>query len=265
MRKKVGLALGAGGAKGLAHIGVLQILQEAKIPLDMIAGASIGAIIGASYAAGSDPILMGKLACHLTQSLFIDVALPRFGLLKGDKLIQLIRLLTHNKSFEQLQIPLAVVATDIERAERVVFTEGDLTSAVRASSSIPGIFRPFRYNDRLLVDGAVIERLPVTVLKEMGADFIIGVDVKTWPSEPVKVTNIYEVIMQSIEVLENEVCRKFLEMADFLICPHLDHVGTLEFQKAEECIEVGRQAALVKIEQLKKALAASDSLENQVS
>lgn len=265
IRKKIGLALGAGGAKGLAHIGVLQVLSESDIPIDMIAGASMGAAIGAFYAAGSDPVMLGKLACHLNQSFFIDVAMPRFGLLKGEKMTQILRLLTHNKTFDQLQIPLAVVATDIERGQRVVLQEGDVALAVRASSSIPGIFKPIRINDCLLVDGAVTERLPVTVLKEMGADFIIGVDVKNWPAERMEVNNIYEVIMQSIEILEKEVCRKFLEMADFLICPNLSNIGTLDFQKAEECVQIGREAALASLPQLQGALLALGVVEGQVS
>lgn len=265
MAKKVGLALGAGGAKGLAHIGVLQVLREAEIPIDMLAGASIGAIIGACFAAGSDPVLMGKLACQLNQTFYIDVCVPRFGLLKGEKLTEIIRVLTHNKTFDQLDIPLAIVATDIERGERVVFREGDVASAVRASSSIPGIFRPVCYKNRLLVDGAVTERLPVTALIEMGADFIIGVDVKAWASESVPVTNIYEVIMQSIEILENEVCRKYLDLADYLICPNLSSIGTLEFQKAEECIEIGRRAALAKADEIKNRLTAAGITEQSIS
>jgi len=238
----------------LAHIGVLQVLFENNIPIDLIAGSSMGAVIGASIAAGVDPFLLGKLASRLHQSLIIDVALPRFGLLKGEKAAQIIRLLVHNKTFDQLKIPLAVVATDIERGQKVIIKEGDVATAVRASASIPGIFKPVRYNDRLLVDGAVIERLPVTVLKDMGADFIIGVDVKTWPSDMVKVTNIYEVIMQSIEVLENEVCRKDLEMADFLICPNTSSIGIMEFHRGKECIAIGREAALEKIEELKRLI-----------
>jgi len=265
MPGKIGLALGAGGAKGLAHIGVLQVLREAEIPIHLLAGASIGAVIGASFAAGADPSLMAKLAVNLNQSFFIDVSLPKLGLLKGDKVTEIIRLLAHNKTFAQLDIPLAVVATDIERGQRVVIKEGDVATAVRASASIPGIFKPVRYNDCLLVDGAVMERLPVTVLKEMGADYIIGVDVKSWAAERLEVNNIYEVIMQSIEVLENEVCRKYLELADFLICPNVSKIGTLEFSKAEECIAIGRQAALAKVEDLKKTLLSLGYLDSKVS
>lgn len=260
MRKKVGLALGAGGAKGLAHIGILQVLLEAGIPIDILAGSSIGAVIASSYAAGGDPYMMGKLACKLNKSFYVDVTVPRLGLLKGDRALDLIRLFTHNSTFEQMKIPLAVVATDIEKGEKVVFKEGDVAQAVRASISIPGIFNPVSYQNRLLVDGAVIERVPITVLKEMGADYTIGVDVKSWPSKPQEVNNIYEVIMQSIEVLENEARKNYLESADFLICPDLSAVGTLDFHKAFDCIEIGREAALAKLDDLKSSLAASNIL-----
>ncbi len=255
--KKIGLALGAGGAKGLAHIGVLQVFIEHKIPIHLLSGTSIGAIIAAAFAAGADPYLMDKLARNINNSFIVDVTVPRLGLLKGDKAMEIIRLLTHQKTFEQLDIPLAVVATDIERGEKVVFKEGNVAMAVRASISIPGIFKPVRIDGRLLVDGAVTERLPVSELKEMGADFTIGVDLKKWPSKRVEVRNIYEVIMQSIDVLENEASRQYLNMADFLICPDLASVGTMDFQKADECIEIGREATLAKIEELKERLLAS--------
>ncbi|MFY9174763.1 MAG: patatin-like phospholipase family protein [Peptococcia bacterium] len=254
MRKKVGLALGAGGAKGLAHIGILQVLLEADIPIDLVAGSSIGALVAASYAAGADPYMLGKLAENLNNTFYVDVTVPRLGLLKGDRALELIHLLSHGKSFDQLRIPLAVVATDIERAEKVVFTDGDVAQAVRASISIPGIFTPVQIEDRLLVDGAVIDPLPLAELKKMGADFTIGVDVKVWPSTRQKVNSIYEVILQSIEILESEVGRKYLDQADFLICPDMSNVGTLDFHKAAECIAIGREIALENIGSLKSKL-----------
>lgn len=254
MYPKIGLALGAGGAKGLAHIGVLQVLTKENIPINMIAGSSMGAIIGAAYAAGADLQLMEKLALNLNQSLFLDVNLPRLGLLKGDNAMALIRLLTHNKKFSELNIPLAVVATDIERGEKVIFREGDVASAVRASMSVPGVFNPVLIKDRLLVDGAVSERLPVGILQEMGADIIIGVDVKIWSSQKVEINNIYAVIMQSIEILEREACKASLDLCDVLISPDVSHVSTADFSKAGECIERGRLAAKSKIEMIKRVI-----------
>lgn len=258
MAKKIGLALGAGGAKGLAHIGVLQVLQREGIAIDMIAGSSMGALIGAAYAAGTDLDFMEKLATNITQSLIVDVNLPRLGLLKGDKALGLIRLLTHQKSFSQLDIPLAVVATDLQRGEPVIFREGDLAQAVRASISIPGIFNPVRYQGRILVDGAVAERLPVWILKEMGASYIIGVDVKVWEEEEpekVRIRNIYDIIMQAIEILEKKACQPSLQLVDCLITPNTYGIATTDFHKGAESIKEGRRAAESKIAEIKAGLA----------
>lgn len=252
--KKVGLSLGAGGAKGLAHIGVLQVLMREGIQIDFLTGSSIGALIGAAFAAGNDIDYLAKLACNLNQSLFIDMTVPRLGLVKGQKVMELVKLLTHNKSFDQLNIPFAVIATDVERGEQVVFREGNVARAVRASISIPGIFWPVRHEGRLLVDGAVSDRLPVGILQEMGAEYLIGVDLKSWPQEKTAVRNIYEVIMQSIEILEKKATQQSLKMVDVLITPDTSRIGILDFQKGEECIRLGREAAELKISEIKKAL-----------
>lgn len=254
MGKKIGLSLGAGGAKGLAHIGVLQVLLREGIHIDYLAGTSIGALIGASFAAGTDVEMMAKLASKFNHSLVVDVTLPKLGLLKGQKATELIKLLTHDKCFEELNIPFAVVATDVERGERIVFREGSVAQAVRASISIPGIFRPVKYEGRLLVDGAVVERMPVNILKEMGADYIIGVDLKSWPQKKVEVRNIYEVIMQSIDILENLAFQNYINMVDVLIAPNLSSIGTSDYNKGEECISLGRGAAEIKIQQIKNDL-----------
>lgn len=256
MGKKIGLSLGAGGAKGLAHIGVLQVLLREGIHIDYLAGTSIGALIGASFAAGNDIEMMAKLATRFNQSLIVDVTLPRLGLLKGQKAMELIKLLTHNKNFDQLNIPFAAVATDVERGEVVIFREGNVAQAVRASISIPGVFRPVRYMGRLMVDGAVSERMPVNILKEMGADYIIGVDLKSWPQKKTEVRNIYEVIMQSIDILENLAFKNYINLVDTLIAPNLSSIGTSDYAKGEECITLGRAAAEMQIQQIKNDLNA---------
>ncbi len=257
MRKKVGLALGAGGAKGLSHIGILQVIKRENIPIDFIAGSSMGAIVGAAYAAGGDPDFMAKLACKLNQSHFVDVTIPKMGLLKGEKVLEIARLLTHNKDFDQLNIPLSVIATDIERMERVVFKEGNIASAIRASISIPGIFNPVRIDGKLLVDGAVKDRVPISVVKEMGADIVIGVDVnyyQQYEGDVVQVNNIYEVISQSINILESEISKFKLKEADILITPDMRKVAVLDFNKVEFCIEEGKRAAEEKLSGLLKAV-----------
>ncbi|PKM90009.1 MAG: esterase [Firmicutes bacterium HGW-Firmicutes-12] len=259
MHKKLGLVLGSGGTKGLAHIGVLQVLVRENIPIDMIAGSSMGALIAAAYAAGTDVEFMEKFASSITQSLIMDMNLPRMGLLKGDRALELIRLLTHKKDFSELNIPLAVVATDINKGEPVIFREGNLAQAVRASISIPGIFNPVRIKGRLLVDGAVTERLPVYALKEMGADYIIGVDVKVCTEGSIttkaKIRSIYDVIMQSIEILENKACQTSLAMADCLITPNTTAYSGTDFRMALECVAEGRIAAEQKLDTIKQEWA----------
>lgn len=257
MVKKVGIALGAGGAKGFAHIGVLQVLQREGIAIEMISGTSMGAVVGAAYAAGSDLEFMGKLAANINHSMIMDMNLPRVGLLKGQRALDIIRLLTHNKSFDQLDIPFAAVATDIQKGEPVVFRDGDVAQAVRASISIPGIFNPVRIDNRILVDGAVTERLPVGILKEMGADIIIGVDVKLKSQDKkdkVKIGNIYDIIIQSIEILETRACRPSIELADCIITPDTSAITTTDFGKGRECVEIGRLAAEEKIGEIKELL-----------
>lgn len=253
MSKKLGLVLGAGGAKGLAHIGVLQVLERENIKIDLIAGASMGALVAAAYAAGTDVDMMEKFAGEINQNLIMDMNIPRVGLLKGDRAMSLISLLTHRKRFDQMNIPLAVIATDINKGEPVVFREGNVAEAVRASISIPGVFNPVRINGQLLVDGAVTARLPVFAVKEMGADYIIGVDVKTFSrgEETVKVRNIYDVIMQAIEIMEGKVASHSMEMTDCLITPDTTPFAIMDFTCAPKCIAAGREAALRKIGQIK--------------
>ncbi|MBT4334620.1 hypothetical protein HOD61_02280 [archaeon] len=180
--KKVGLALGGGTALGLAHIGVIEILEKNKIPIDYISGTSSGAIIGALYASGMNISDIKKIAETTKWENLVDFKIPIKGILSGDRLEKFIRVLLKNKTFEELDIPLAVIATDIYNGEKVTFRKGDVASAIRASISIPSIFVPFRYQNRVLVDGGVVDPVPVEILKKMGADITIAVDL----SKPIK-------------------------------------------------------------------------------
>ena len=192
---KVGFVLGAGAAKGFAHLGVLKVLEAENIPFDLIVGCSMGSVFGALYGAGVDLHLLEKMLEHLPQKQLFDLAVPKMGLIRGHRLEALLRLLTKDKDFSQLDIPLFVVAVDIEKGEKVVINEGSVAEAVRASIAIPGIFAPKRWRDRLLVDGAVLERVPVGVARKCGADIVIAVDVKFGGEgrRELKITNIFEV------------------------------------------------------------------------
>jgi NTE family protein len=162
----VGLVLGAGSARGLAHIGVLQVLKEEHIDFDFIVGCSMGAMVGAIYASGADLYMLEKMLDCMNTNMMIDVRMPRFGFVAGKRIDGFLTLLTKNKSFDQLEPPLIAVATDLISGQRVIFDQGPVTEAVRASISIPGVFTPVLKDDMVLVDGAVIDRLPVEVARK---------------------------------------------------------------------------------------------------
>jgi NTE family protein len=174
----VGLALGSGSARGWAHIGVIRALAEAGLPVDYLAGTSIGAAVGAVFASG-DLDALEDVALELDWrqvASFYDAVLPKSGLIDGTKLSAFIRNYVKETRIEQLPIPYCAVATDLETGEEVAIRDGDIVEAVRASFSIPGILTPVRWNDRILVDGGLVNPVPVNVLRDMGADFVIAVD-----------------------------------------------------------------------------------------
>lgn len=175
---KVGLALGCGSARGLAHIGVLRALEEAGIEIDCIAGTSIGALVGAVYAAGKLNELEATFQAFDWKKTvsFFDVVLPKSGLLDGAKVSDLVRGYVQSKCIEELPKPFAAVATDIANGEEITITNGDVIDAVRASISVPGIFTPMRYDGRILVDGGLVNPVPVSVARVMGANIVIAVD-----------------------------------------------------------------------------------------
>lgn len=178
-RPKIGLALGSGGSKGFSHIGVLKVLEEAGIRIDCMAGSSMGGLAVALYGAGHSINSMYKMATTFKRKYYLDFIVPKMGFISGDKLKKLLKVITYEKNIEDLSPEVAIVATDLLAGERVVFTEGSAAQAVRASVSIPGVLVPEKVDGKLLVDGGVIDRVPVDTVKAMGADIIIAVDVAT--------------------------------------------------------------------------------------
>lgn len=252
-RPIIGLALGAGGARGFAHIGVLKVLEEEKIPIDLIAGSSMGSFVGACYANQCRLSLMEDLAIHLKRKVWLDLHVPGKGFVFGSKVYELIQLLTHRKRIEEFVIPLAVVATDLSTGEKVVFREGPAAQAIRASISIPGLFDPVLIGDRLLVDGGVVDRVPVSVAKDMGADLVIAVDVFA-KGEQVEIRNIMDVITQTLDIMERELLRRTPFRADVSIRPKVHSISSTAFTKVEECIRYGEEAAREQIPLLKKLI-----------
>jgi NTE family protein len=252
-KKTLGLALGGGSARGFAHIGVLKALEAAGIKADFVVGTSMGAVIGAFYCSGIGLRMMERLAGHIQRNQWLDWTFPRMGLASGDKLEQLLVMMTRNKTFAQLELPLAVVAADLVHGEKVVINEGNVARAVRASAAIPGIFCPVEYQGRTLVDGAVVERVPVQTARELGADLILAVDVGIYTNGS-KPMHILDVISQSLDLMQRDLCRLSTDAADIVIFPQLHDVSPGHFHKAQQAILAGEDAANAMLPQILELL-----------
>ncbi|MGM0844484.1 MAG: patatin-like phospholipase family protein [Bacillota bacterium] len=252
-KPKIGLALGSGGARGFAHLGVLKAFKDEDIPVDMIAGSSMGALAACFYGVGHNMEDLYKLSTAFRRKYYLDFTVPKMGFIAGKRIKQFVRLFTHNKNIEDLTIPISVVATDLTKGERVVFTEGPIAEAVRASISIPGIFVPEKINGRLLVDGGVIDRVPVSVVEEMGADIVIGVDVAQ-VKQNAEIVTVYDVIMQSIDILQKEIIRNRELHADFMIRPNVEQYSSRAFTNTEEIIAAGEEEAKKIIPSIRQAI-----------
>ena len=265
-RPVVGLALGAGAAKGLAHLGVLMALKEENIPIDVIVGTSIGSVFGALYADDADLNLALKIAASLRHEKFIDVVLPKIGLVKGEKIEDLFRLITKNKNFNQLAKTLYVAAADIETGEEVIINTGNVADALRASISIPGIFNPKKIGNRLLVDGAVKNYVPINILKMHGADYIIAVDVRFGGRIDIrhKVQNIFDVMLMAIETSHLDIFKQLYSKneCNTLIQPDLSHISPARFDLVQECVEIGMEETKKHLPAIKKDLHAMGVIPN---
>lgn len=251
---KIGLALGSGGARGFAHIGVIKVLKEAQIPIDFIAGSSMGAIVGTFYGAGLDIDRLYKLAAAFKRKYYLDFTVPKMGFIAGNRVKELIRFFTHGKNLEELDIPVSVVATDLLKGEKIIFNKGPIAEAVRASIAIPGILVPEKIDGRLLVDGGVIDRVPISVVKNMGADIVIAVDVNT-VKETGEITTIFDVILQSIDIMQNEIVKHRELNSDVMLRPLVGQYSARAFTNVEEIIKVGEEETKKQIQLIKKVIA----------
>lgn len=252
-KKKIGLALGSGAARGLAHIGVLKALEENNIEIDIVSGSSAGALIGAVYCCGVKSKMIENIALNIDRKLWVDLAVPKRGFIKGKKVEELVKLLTRNQNIEDLDKKLSIVATDLKTSSEYVFTKGPIYKAVRASISIPGIFEPVRYENMILVDGGVIDRVPASVVKDMGADIVIAVDVG-FSGEPGRINHIFDVILQSIDVMSRQISTDKIIAADILIEPDVSHIKPSRFDMVEECVAKGYEATMEKMEEIKRII-----------
>ncbi len=251
-QRRLGLALGAGGLRGLAHVGVLQVLEEEGIAVDCIAGCSIGALVGAMYCAGHKPQDILKLACHLPKAHWLDMNMSKLGMFSGRRIWGTMDVLLQKKTFAQLNIPLRIVAADLKSGKEVVFAEGPVAAAVRASVSVPGVFLPFEWEDMLLVDGAVLNPVPSDLAREMGVDVVVAVDLTSKEEVP-EVKSFVDVMLRSIDIMERELLRHKHRDWDVLLQPNVGYVSPSSFNHLKECVALGRvaaQAALPAIQEL---------------
>jgi NTE family protein len=254
-KRSVVLVLGGGSARGLAHIGVLKVLEREQIPIHRIVGTSMGALIGAAYAVGVPVKKMEDIAHKFNWKTVFDPTMPRIGLLAGKKLEHVVAELTEHRSFTDCRIPLAVVATDIEKNERVVFQKGNLQKVVTASCSWPGIFNPVRIDGRLLVDGGIKNSVPTRIARSLDPGYMIAVDVGFCVKDG-KLNNIFEMLMQSFQIMGEELNRYQSRMSDTLIKVELGHdIDQVSFNKSKEAIAGGEAAAQAKVGQIKRMLS----------
>ncbi len=257
--KKVGLALGSGFARGLAHIGVLKVLEREGIPVDMIAGTSIGSVIGGLCALVADVARITQLAQELGSSRFsfiLDPALPKTGLVRGKKIESRLKSLFGDTEFSDLRIPFACLATDIDDGGEVVIKEGLVREAARASISVPVLLAVVKREGRYLVDGGLVNPVPVSVLKAMGADIIIAVNVLPYLEIPGSdEPNIFDVIMQTLHISNYRMIATSLAGADIVIEPRVMDIGYADFHRVDEGIMRGESAAEQVIPDIRRLLS----------
>ncbi|MDO9307766.1 MAG: patatin-like phospholipase family protein [Deltaproteobacteria bacterium] len=251
---KIALVLGAGAAKGFAHIGVLKILESSKIPLHMIVGTSVGSFVGSLYAYGYDAYALQKIAMTLQKSDVAELTIPDNGFLKGERLRDYVNTKVHSATLDKLKIPMYVVATDIKTGNSVVFNSGNTGMAVQASCSIPGVFQPARFSGASYVDGGVVNPLAVDVARRFGADIVIAVDISSGIDAVVPATTM-ETIMKSIQIMYSKMSLIPLSQADVVIKPVVGFVGSADFAQRNEAIMEGEKAALAVMPQINAMLA----------
>jgi NTE family protein len=252
---RLGLALGGGAARGFAHIGVIQVLEENGIKVDLVAGTSAGSLVAALYASGKNGKEMQTLAEGMDEGAITDWSFPLRGLIRGEALARFIRDKTGGKAIEQMVVPLGIVATDLSDGSAILFRSGDTGTAVRASSAVPAVFQPVKIGQREYVDGGLVAPVPVRFAREMGAQFVIAVDI-TSPPEKDPPGDAFRMLMQTFSIMGRSINNYELRDADVLIRPRLDGVGSADFSARRRAIQAGREAAQAVLPLLKQRIEA---------
>jgi NTE family protein len=241
-RPKIGLALGGGFARGIAHIGSLKVLEEEQIPVDYIAGTSVGSIIGAAYASGVSAKELSEIALMVRFKHFARWTVSRFGLCNNDRIETLLRKMLKVHTFEEMKIPLAVAATDFITGEPAVFTKGSVIPAVRASCAYPGMFLPVEIDGKTYVDGMLAWLVPTTPLKQLGADRVIGLYLNANWIKVRAPRHLFDVIGQCFSIAQERMSESWKRDADLVIEPNVDGFEYDCFDRAKELMKVGEDS-----------------------
>ncbi|HOB95693.1 MAG TPA: patatin-like phospholipase family protein [Aquabacterium sp.] len=252
---RIGLALGGGAARGFAHIGVIQVLEEAGIQVDLVAGTSAGSLVAALYAAGRNGAALAKQALAMDESAITDWAFPGRGLIRGEALARYVREATGNRTIEQLPLPLGIVATDLDNGAPMLFQRGDVGVAVRASSAVPAVFQPVKIGTREYVDGGLVSPVPVRFARQMGAELVIAVDISS-PPDGNATGDPFKLLLQTFAIMGRSINQLELKDADLVIRPKLVGVSSADFTARQRAIDAGREAATAALPALRARLAA---------
>lgn len=252
---RVGLALGGGFARGIAHVGVLRTLKEYEIPIDFIAGTSVGALIAAAYASGSTIEEMERQGAATRFRDFGRWTISRMGMASNERLEDFLRKFTLLRRFEEMKTPLGIVATDINSGESVHFTTGEIGPALRASCAYPGLFLPIEHHDHVLVDGFLTEAVPAVCVREMGAEVVISVHLEPGLLSN-KPRNTIEVISRSFSIIQANSHQPWRDATDVLIEPDVHNILWDEFVRTPDLVAAGAEATIAALPRIKAALAA---------
>lgn len=261
---RLGLALGGGAARGFAHVGVIQVLEQNGIRPDLVVGTSAGSLVAALYASGKSAAQLEEAAMGMEEAALTDWALPIMGrgLLRGEALTRYVRKQVDGKLLENMSLPLGVLATDLSTGQGVVFRRGDTAQAVRASSAVPGVFAPVAISGREYLDGGLVAPVPVQQARDMGAEVVLAVDISSAPEGNSAVGSL-QVLLQTFAIMGQSINRHVLAGADVVVRPALVGVGSADFASRKRSIEAGRAAMLAAMPMLRTQLARKKALTSQ--
>lgn len=253
---RLGLVLGGGAARGFAHVGVIQVLEENGIRPDLVVGASAGSLVAALYASGVGARELERLALTMDEALLTDWSLPIMGrgMLRGEALARYVRQAVSGRLLEDMQLPIGVLATDLGSGEGVLFRRGDAGEAVRASSAVPGVFTPVRINGRNYVDGGLVAPVPVRHARQMGAELVIAVDISSDP-EGNSADGWLSLLLQTTAIMGKSINRHEMAAAEVPVRPQLSGVGSADFASRQRSIEAGRAAMAAALPRLQAEMA----------